>query len=612
MNVVPSSGAAAQLEPPRSFAQARRALFSAFAVALGLGLIVGFLSVLREPPSPDFHGEWATLVFLACAAALLAPVLPRRFPASPILFALPLVFALLLVLQAVLGYYTYVQPAILWHGYLAAVALALLVGQGVRAAGLTVAVMDRVAWAILIAAILNAAAQFVQAARLEAEFAPFVLRHARTGCALYGNIGQANHAATLAWLGLGAVLFLHGTGKMGSRWAVPAVAILLMASALTASRMAWLVLGLTCVVLVALQAWPARDRRARWLIAAMLVIGALAANLGSSFVLAGVAEGCQTALERAADRSEGGLIFRLELWRQALAVWSTAPWIGVGAFNVLPTAYIIESFETHRPLDTYVHNAFLQVLAEFGVVGIAALLAVLFAVGRQFVTHRSALKPADAVGLLWLGILGIHSMLEFPLWYMHFLVLFSLVLGLTLRAEWSRHARALPLRVPTFVVAAVLLGGAGFLIHDYLKLARLYWIEDQRAAFKAAATDEVRSLLKEAAAEVRLFRVQADHLLGLSDPVTKDDLPRKIADTDRLLAQSPQPVTAARRIALAILDNDTEAARWHMQRLFGFFPRHAPKMAEAIREVADRRPDEFAALGPMLEAELARAPAARW
>jgi hypothetical protein len=253
-----------------------------------------------------------------------------------------------------------------------------------------------------------------------------------------------------------------------------------------------------------------------------------------------------------------------------------------------------------------------QILAEFGIVGAGVLAAVLLGWLYKLIANRSDLRAADAVLMLWLGVIGIHAMLEYPLWYSYFLMPFCLSLGLIIRPEWSRNSPLLPLRVPMAGLAAVLLSCAVAVFADYRRLDRLFWLEEHRAAFSAAPTAEVRELVGNAAAEVWLFRVQADHLLGLSEAINTKDLRRKIADTERLLATSPQPVVVIRRIALAILADDLEAARLHLRRLLVFFPRHADMFAQTLRKFAVNRPEDFAALGPLLDEELARRPKARW
>jgi len=589
-----------------------RFFFSAFAIALGLSVIFGFLTPLREPPSGDFHGEWAALVFFVCAAAALAPVLPSRFRVDPPFLLLAFLLAVVIGIHLGLGSNAYLQSPLFWLAYLAMALLAAVVGQGARSAGLAEEVVQRVAWALVIAGALNSCSQVIQVLRLDGAFAPFVLRLAEHACRPYGNVGQLNQASTLAWLGIGSLLYLTGVGRLASRWALPLLAVLLLGSALTASRMAWLLLGFTAALVLFAPAWPARSVGSRRLIAAMLIGGFVVASYGAGIALAGINPDCASGLERLTDRQEGGFLVRIELWRQAILVWLTSPWIGVGPFNFLPTVYSIESLAVHRPLDTYAHNAMLQMLAEFGIVGAGALGAALLVWLHKLIANRKDLRAADAVLVFWLGIIGIHAMLEFPLWYAQFLMLFCLSLGLLVRPEWSRYSPQLPLRGSMAGLAALLLASAAAVFVDYRKLDRLFWLEEHRAAFSAAPTAEVRALVGGAASEVRLFRVQADHLLGLSESINTKDLERKIADTDRLLATSPQPVVVIRRIALAILADERETARLHLRRLLVFFPRHADLFAQTLRNFAVNRPDEFAALGPLLEEEVARRPEARW
>lgn len=586
--------------------------FSAFAVAIGLSIFLGFLNPLREPPSADFHGEWLATVFFSLAALLITPCLPTRYTVNRWLLVFPIVVLVLLVIQAAVGRYLYYQYEIFWAGYLSLAALAMILGQAIRAAGLLPEVTKRLAWALLCVAVLNAMTQAFQAVRIEEAFSPLVFRRAASVCNFYGNIGQANHAAALGWLGIAAALFLAGVGRLPRTLAMALVAFLLLGVALTSSRMAWLFMVAVGASIAFLPAWPVRSTRQRLMLVVTLIAGTIVATYGAAAVFAGFGEGCATSIDRLADSREGGITLRLELWRQAIAVWQTSPLIGVGAFNFLPTAYEIAVLDLHRPIDTYVHNALLQVLAEFGIIGFGVLVVVLL-VGVKFAfSNVRRFEASETLFLAWISIIGIHSMLEFPLWYAHFLIVFAFSVGLMVRARrTARDGPALGRRSVQGLSLALVLG-AGLLFYDYRSLDRLYWIEDMRVAFSAAPTADVRRLLQDTAAEVLIFRIQADHILGLSDPLTKDDLPAKIARTDRLLAHSPQPLTMARRVGLAILANDEDTARLHLRRMFAFYPRYAEKLAEMIRKIVDNRPDEFAALGPILDEELARRPPPRW
>ena len=598
---------------PARPAAASKPLFGAFAVFLGLALIFGFLNFLREPPSGDFHAEWMALVFFCIAAACLTPLLPPRFCVSWSLLAWPAALGVLLALHAASGWYGYAQDLLFAGGYLALALLAMLVGQGIRAAGLVEEVASRIAWALVITAVLNSLAEVIQAVRIEATFAPFVVPLVEKSiCRLYGNIGQANQASTLAWLGIGSALYLNGIGRLSSRWAMPALVILLIGSALSASRMAWLFMGLLVVVIVGLRAWPARDRVSRWLIAVMLAAGFLTASLCAATILGSVDARCTSSVNRLANAQEAGSVIRKELWRQAIEVWQTSPWVGVGAMKFAPTVYKIETLDVHRPLDMYAHNTGLQMLAEFGLLGAGVMAAVVAGWLYMLFAARRRLEAADALLIAILGTLAAHAMLEFPLHYAYFLLLAALSIGMLVRTDALPSTPAVRLRLPVMALCLSLLAAAVLLFQDYRRLDRLFWLEDQRVGFAAAPTAEVRTLLTDAAADIWIFEPYRDHLLGLSDPITKDDLERKMADTDRLLAWAPQTIVMARRVALSVLDDDLPAARWHMQRMFGFFPHHAEEMAGQMMRFVRDRPEEFGPLQAILEEELERKPKARW
>lgn len=99
-----------------------------------------------------------------------------------------------------------------------------------------------------------------------------------------------------------------------------------------------------------------------------------------------------------------------------------------------------------RQIDVYAHNVVAQPLVEFGVAGAASFVFVVAVFLLALRRNRAEFGAADVLLLGWLGILGIHSLLEYPLWYVHFLIFFDLSLGLLIRPAWCRTVIRVPMR----------------------------------------------------------------------------------------------------------------------------------------------------------------------
>ena len=80
-------------------------------------------------------------------------------------------------------------------------------------------------------------------------------------------------------------------------------------------------------------------------------------------------------------------------------------------------------------LFTHSHNSFLNLLAEMGIIGTALVLGgLLWAIKGSL---QRAHQPAGGFLLALIGVSLVHSMLEYPLWYIYFLTPFALFIGFT-------------------------------------------------------------------------------------------------------------------------------------------------------------------------------------
>lgn len=585
-----------------------RAVPSTFAVALGLAFILPLLNYFRAPPLGDFFGEWASATVMALGALLIVRTLPKRLEVNGMLLAVPGLLVVLILLQAALGRYVYFTDAFFYTAYLGMFVLVAVLGQHFHHEGLATGAAQRMAWAVIVVALVNLGAQVAQLGRWDQDLQPWVVALNRdTVCAVYGNTGQSNHTSSIAWLAVFASIYLAHERRMPVWLSVLFVPIFMFSSAVTSSRMAWLFLGLgAALALLARSRWTG-TAMGRLSFAGGLIAVFVAVTAATSMLLGALEPSCLSSVGRM-DAGEGGIAVRLDLLRQAALVWSVNPWIGSGAYSFNGRVYELVADGKSQHLDTYAHNLFAQLLAEFGLVGVIAMSAIALACLWAFWRHRRELGATDAVLLAWLGVLGIHSLLEYPLWYVHFLMFFGLSIGLMVRPQWRLLPVSLPARLFVGSVAGAAFSTCLLLLQDYRSLDRYMFLVLQKLENKMASSPQVNAILDSADADVLIYRPHADHLRGMAMSMTRDHLEEKIALTDKLLSRAPTPESAARRVVLAVLDDDLLGARKHMDRLMLFFPVQGKKLAYEMREMARLRPDELGALPAVLDASIAAAP----
>lgn len=589
-----------------------RQLPVSFSVALGLGFILPLLNYFRDPPMGDFFGEWSSALVMALGALFMLRALPSRLTVNGALLAVPVLIAVLIGVQAGLGRDVYVTDAFLYLCYLGMFALVVLLGQHFRADGLAVEVTQRMAWAMVLVALVNVAAQFAQLGRWDLQLQPWVVKlRVDSICIVYGNTGQSNQTSSIAWLAILGSLYLAHERRM-PMWLLPLLVLLFMfSSAVTASRMAWLFLALTVsLTMVARPRWE-KGVGGNALLAGALVLAFVVVNLGVAALMGVLEPTCKGSVARLAEGQEAGISARLDYLRQALIVWSASPWIGSGALSFSGMTYRLVDVGQVQPLDTYSHNLVAQLLAEFGLAGALAVLVPLAACVFVLWRRRRELRADDALLVAWLGVLGIHSMLEFPLWYVHFLMFFGLALGLLIRPLWLGFAPVVPIQLLVGMLAISALVVCGALIKDYRSLDRLQFLVMTKVSNNIASSPQIDALLGGADADILIFRPHADHLTGVAMAMNKEDLRNKIAATERLLARSPTAVSVARRIVLAVIEDDLATARYHLDRLYMFFPGPAIELTEQMRSMATKRPDELSRLARLIDEAAADAPRGR-
>jgi O-antigen ligase len=261
-----------------------------------------------------------------------------------------------------------------------------------------------------------------------------------------GYLGNPNNlaAALLPALALAAFMLLASTRPFERITLLAACAVLLLTLLLTQSRGG--LVGLVAMAFAAVAfSGSARGRAVRVLLGIGLCVGTYFAFFAST-----------AARERASEFSGSESTGRLDLWHVSLRMFEAHPFHGVGLdnFTVLAPGYLASDIDIQRAdlflrrVATQVHNTYLTVLVELGLVGEFVFVALLAGVGvvgirAVRVLARSADPDAELIGRgLLVGAAGMlaayvffSAQYEKQLW---------LILGAVLSLSTVASARARP------------------------------------------------------------------------------------------------------------------------------------------------------------------------
>ena len=273
------------------------------------------------------------------------------------------------------------------------------------------------AW--LLAGTLSAAIGIVQVFFPQLADGDFIARSGLLGRAV-GNLRQPNHLSSLLLWSAIAVVPLLDARRLPRVAAVVLMALMVFGITLSGSRT-----GLVGMAVLTL--WGLLDRRlqrpARGLLLSVPLL--FAASWALMTFWAGQTAG---TFGGALHMAAGGDISssRFGIWRDTLALIRMHPWAGVGwgEFNF---AWTLTPFP-QRPVAFFdhTHNLPLQLAVELGL-PLAAVVLALLAWALYLAWQRSRQVPgtegtAVRAAFMMVLMMALHSQLEYPLWYLYFLL----------------------------------------------------------------------------------------------------------------------------------------------------------------------------------------------
>ncbi|GAA6120533.1 Wzy polymerase domain-containing protein [Acidovorax sp. FG27] len=414
-----------------------------------------------------------------------------------------------------------------------------------------------------------------------------------------GNLRQRNQQATLLMMGLWALLWWRarqpaggdghrdGHGNRRGDWrgvlAMVAGGLMAVSAAATASRtgaLEWFVLGM----LVLCWRRSLGARALGWAAGALLAYAAACAALP---LLLHWWTGLETNSLFARVTGEMPLCAsRRSLWSNMLHLIALRPWTGWG-WGDLGYAHYVTLFPGERfcALLDNAHNLPLHLAVELGLPAALLLCGLaLFATLRA----RPWAEARPARQLAWgvLALIGLHSLLEFPLWYGPFQL--AAGLAVLLLCPWpgaaARARHAAWWRAGGAVLGAGALALGAWVAIDYVRVSQLY-----RPAADRLATyrDDTAALV---ARQVTFFKGTAEFAALTTTEVNARNAAQLNPLARRLLHYSPEPRVIEPLIASArLLDLPAEVA-FHTERYRAAYPQDFARWQQARAAAAASTP----------------------
>ena len=460
-------------------------------------------------PSPTFLNQALAFALWPAFALVAAPLVAGRGVA-----VLQAAIALLVAagLWSWLGASLPASLALSLIGSLLAAAVMVASGAGARARlqadDKAIAAVDLFAafcWGWVVAGALNVGIAAVQVFWPGAVDGDWIAHSGFPGRAV-GNLRQPNHLSSLLLWSCIAVAVLLQLGRLRGRWAAGLFAAFVFAVVLTASRT-----GLVSVVLLAI--WGGLDRRLSSQIQRPVRGLLIAAPLLYAASWLGMAQWAAASAhsfggtERLAETDISSS--RFAIWRDTLALIRQQPWTGVGFGEFNYAWSLTPSPQRPTALFDHTHNLLLQLAVELGlplallVTGL--LLWALWQGSRRAWAAAGELGTAQRSAMVMVLMIGLHSLLEYPLWYSYFLLpaawawgfaLWQPAAGATAQADGGAAPPVAQRPSLALAVANVLVVlAAGLAVLDYTRVVAIFSAEEGAAPLDQRIAVGQRSVL---------------------------------------------------------------------------------------------------------------------
>ena len=532
---------------------------------LVLCIAMPWLNPLSSSPSTAVIPLLVSWMLAACAllAVVELPLAKSRWTPSEVVVCV----ALGLWLMASLLWVPQVVDRALTMGLLAAFMCVWLMAAVGRRASVDESLLRWLVVGLLLAAVASAVLGMLQYLGLARELSPWVNQPLKGDA--FANLRQRNQFASLTSLGLVALLgwvAVQSKRRSMSRggWALVLVLLNVLAAGVACSvsrtgAVQWALVG----ALIGAWSWRSAKRDdgvghgLKWLALSAPVWVAVWSLVMPWLALHTTGEWGASMLLRVAGQAQdyaacGG---RRVLWANVLALIAQHPWLGWG-WGETDYAHFMTHYSSMRFCDMLdnAHDLPLHLALEFGVPFALAVVAV----STVWVLRRSPWREQHPWRLMaWclLVVLGLHSVLEYPLWYGPFQMTLGLAIGLLWTPEVDHPSEDIQQegQVGPMCVAAILFIGCLYASWDFNRVGQIY---RQAASRDAAYRDNPLHHAKQS----WLFKNQAEFAELTTQTITADNAAELYPQAERLMHYSPEARVVQRVIDSAkLLGHDAQA-----------------------------------------------------
>ncbi len=523
---------------------------------LALMSLVPFLVWHHKTPLTSFYPQIAATALGSLAVIVFLTKQHGQHIKLPLVALLPLCLAVLLGVQFSLDMHTYWQQHFMTVLVLCWASMMAVVGANLPHSKLA----PFLASAMLLGGYISFSIVVVQI--LGWTDFEFILPHIKGGFA--ANIAQVNHAATYFALALVSASYLLLSERINTASWITASLLFIVALVLTGQRMATLY-----VLLIAFAGWliaargELRLRKGYWLL--ILIPFYLLLNWFLPMLMGDNIHSPIQRLVETADREST----RLLLLQQAWQIFTENPLLGAGWGQFgWQNFQLTEAYPGLSGYADNAHNIVFQLMAETGVIGSAVFIIIVAL--WLFAQRKTALSPERWWILASLAVLGIHSLLEYPLWYAYFLGIAALLAGMGEQRAITANLKTGPL-----IAAAVLIFSTATItstIRQYHELEGWY-TDGRRGDIKG---QEAVSLLYELAQrrDQSLFAPYFDVIIIRALPNSEEVVKDKLAMNTQLMRYLPGETEVFSQVDLLLKSGQTEAASEQLAKAIRHYPEH--------------------------------------